>query len=95
MPYAKHVYHLFVIQTRQAEKRDLLRKHLNEKGIGTGLHYPVPLHLQKCFADLGYRKGDFPVTERLAESGLSLPMYPELTDEQIGYVAEEVRAFFK
>jgi len=95
--YAKHVYHLFVIQVRDggAEKRDSLVKFLNDSGIATGLHYPIPLHLQKCFSELGYKKGDFPVSEKLAENGLSLPMYPELSDDQIEYVAAKIREFFK
>jgi dTDP-4-amino-4,6-dideoxygalactose transaminase len=95
MPYAKHVYHLFVIQVEGGNlERDNLMKYLNDKGISTGLHYPVPLHLQSCFKGLGYKKGDFPVTEKLAESGLSLPMYPELADEQIEYVSEKIIEFF-
>jgi len=114
MDYAKHVYHLFVIQVNselgivngsklvnseegivKSARRDELQKYLNENGIATGLHYPVPLHLQPCFEHLGYKKGDFPVSEELAEQGLSLPMYAELTDEQIGYVCEKVKEFFK
>ncbi len=100
MPYAKHVYHLFVIQVnlkpeKRQETRDKLQKFLNDNGIGTGLHYPIPLHLQPCFKELGYKKGDFPVTEQLAEGGLSLPIYPELTDPQIEYVTEKIREFFK
>jgi dTDP-4-amino-4,6-dideoxygalactose transaminase len=75
--------------------RDKLQRFLNENGIGTGLHYPIPLHLQPCFKELGYKRGDFPVAEQLAESGLSLPIYPELTDEQIEYVAEKIREFFR
>jgi len=96
MDYAKHVYHLYVIQVRNGgtEKRDSLAKFLNENGIATGLHYPIPLHLQKCFSDLKYKKGDFPVSEKLAESGLSLPMYPELSDNQIEYVGEKIKEFF-
>jgi len=96
MPYAKHVYHLFVIQVAdgESEKRDKLASFLNENGISTGLHYPIPLHLQKCFAELGYKKGDFPVSERLADSGVSLPMYPELGESQIEYVAEKLKSFF-
>lgn len=92
MPYSKHVYHLFVIQL---ENRDEMQKHLNEKGVATGLHYPVPLHLQECFKSLGYKKGNFPETEKLADNCLSLPIYPELTDEQINYVSNTVRAYFK
>ncbi|MCL5030498.1 MAG: DegT/DnrJ/EryC1/StrS family aminotransferase [Bacteroidetes bacterium] len=106
MDYAKHVYHLFVIQVNQSitqsvnhvshsNTRDKLQKFLSENGISTGLHYPIPLHLQPCFQHLGYKKGDFPVAEELAEQGLSLPIYPELTDEQIEYVASKIKLFFK
>ncbi len=100
MSYAKHVYHLFVVQinTGSLEEstmtRDKLKDYLTEKEIGVGLHYPVPLHLQKCFSDLGYKNGDFPVTERLASTGLSLPMFPELSDEQVQYVIENIVNFF-
>ncbi len=100
MEYSKHVYHLFVIQVLAEEgqertaKRDALQKYLGEKGIATGLHYPIPLHLQPCFANLGYKKGDFPVTEALAEQGLSLPMFAELTDEQVEYICTEIKNFF-
>ncbi len=68
--YAKHVYHLFVIQIKNegVEARNKLAKYLNENGVSTGFHYPIPLHQQKCFSYLGYKKGDFPVTEKLAES---------------------------
>ena len=99
MPYAKHVYHLYVIQVKSQkskvknQKRDELQKFLSDKGIATGLHYPIPLHLQKCFNELGYKKGDFPVTENLATSGLSLPMYPELTDEQIDHICDSIKSF--
>ena len=101
MPWAKHVYHLYVIrvvpkdQNNRSETRDLLQKYLNENDIATGLHYPVPLHKQECFKDLGYQNGNFPVTEELAETGLSLPMFPELKDEQINYVADKIKEFFK
>ena len=73
--WAKSVYHLYVIRTT---RRDELRKHLASHGISTGLHYPVPLHLQRAFAHLGYKEGDFPVAEMLANEILSLPMFPEL-----------------
>ncbi len=97
MSYAKHVYHLFVIQVNEggSKRRDELVKYLNNIGVSTGLHYPIPLHLQPCFHDLGYKKGQFPETEKLAENGLSLPMYPELNDEQIAYVCDSVKNFFK
>jgi dTDP-4-amino-4,6-dideoxygalactose transaminase len=101
MDYAKHVYHLFVVQVKSSDNnqrtvvRDELQKFLGENGIATGLHYPIPLHLQPCFSHLGYKRGDFPVTEALAEQGLSLPMYPEMTDEQIEYVCDKIKKFFK
>ena len=90
-PGTKHVYHLYVVRTPHREK---LQKHLQERGVSTGLHYPVPLHLQKAFHYLGYRKGDFPVSEMAGDQVLSLPMYPELTREQIEYVVESIREFF-
>lgn len=95
MDYAKHVYHLFVIQTEDTRKRNELSKYLNENEIATGLHYPIPLHLQPCFNHLGHKKGDFPVTERLADCGLSLPIYAELTGEQIEYVCSKIADFYK
>jgi dTDP-4-amino-4,6-dideoxygalactose transaminase len=94
MPNVKHVYHLFVIRLESTEQRDSLQKFLNEKQISTGLHYPIPLHLQTCFSHMGHNAGDFPVTENLAGTGLSLPMFPELTDDQTGYVAESIKEFF-
>lgn len=89
---SEHVYHLYVIQTT---RRDELQKHLLSRDIQTGLHYPVPLHLQQAYRSLGYRKGEFPVSEQLAERGLSLPMFPELTTQQIDYVCASVREFFE
>jgi dTDP-4-amino-4,6-dideoxygalactose transaminase len=91
MPYAKHVYHLYVIR---APRRDDLQKHLEAKGVSTGLHYPVPLHVQNAFKHLGYKAGDFPVTEKAANEILSLPMFPELTEEQINYVTSAIREFY-
>jgi dTDP-4-amino-4,6-dideoxygalactose transaminase len=96
MEYSKHVYHLFVIQVDGGkDERDALAQYLNENGISTGFHYPVPLHLQNCFKHLGYKKGDFPETEKLAEAGLSLPMYPELKREQIEYIAEKIKQYLR
>lgn len=88
--YATSVYHLYVILV---DDRDSLQKYLGDKGVGTGLHYPVPLHLQKAYASNGYKKGDFPVTESVASRLLSLPMFPELKKEQIEYVADCVKQF--
>jgi dTDP-4-amino-4,6-dideoxygalactose transaminase len=86
-----HVYHLFVIETSE---RDALRSFLTARGIQTGIHYPIPIHLQDAYEDLGLGPGSFPQAERLAQRTLSLPMYPELTDEQIGLVADAIREYF-
>ncbi|MFC2088442.1 DegT/DnrJ/EryC1/StrS family aminotransferase [Calditrichota bacterium] len=96
LSYHKHAYHLFVIQVKGngSEQRDNLAKLLNENGIATGLHYPIPLHMQKCLKYLGYKKGDFPVSEELAFQGLSLPIYPELTEEKIRYICDVIGRFF-
>jgi dTDP-4-amino-4,6-dideoxygalactose transaminase len=86
----KHVYHIYgVYHERRAE----LQTALQAAGIHTGIHYPIPVHLQRAYADLGYKVGDLPVTETIARTQLSLPMFPELTDEQIGTVAKEVGAW--
>ncbi|MBN4065742.1 DegT/DnrJ/EryC1/StrS family aminotransferase [Candidatus Amoebophilus asiaticus] len=92
LSYAKHVYHLFVLQV---SKRDEMQKYLQENGISSGLHYPIPLHLQSCFKHLGYKQGTFPNTEKLAENCLSFPVYPEITEEQIDYVTSKVYEYFK
>ncbi len=83
----EHVYHLYVIRSDQ---REMLREELNAQGIGTGLHYPIPLHLQRAYAHLGYPSGSFPKAELSAKTGLSLPMHPALTDEQIDIVAASI-----
>jgi len=90
--YAEHVFHLYVIRT---PARDALRQHLAEEGIGTGLHYPRPLHLQQPYVALGYREGSLPVTERAAAQCLSLPMFPELTEAQVDRVADAIRRFYR
>ncbi|MDO5576141.1 MAG: DegT/DnrJ/EryC1/StrS family aminotransferase, partial [Fibrobacter sp.] len=86
--WSKAVYHLYVIRT---QNRDKLQEKLAEAGIATGLHYPVPLHLQKAYANAGYKQGDFPVTENAAKEILSLPMFPGLTREQQEYIAKTIR----
>lgn len=88
--FAQSVYHLYVIMVDQ---RDDIQQFLGEKGIATGLHYPLPLHMQKAYEHLGYKKGDFPATERAAQRLLSLPMFPELTREQIEYVTNSIKEF--
>ncbi|HEX8422806.1 MAG TPA: DegT/DnrJ/EryC1/StrS family aminotransferase, partial [Pyrinomonadaceae bacterium] len=90
LPYARHIYHLYVVQS---EERDALQKHLSAAEIQTGIHYPVPVHLQPAYASLGHKAGDFPEAERQAARILSLPMFPELSEAQIARVAESVRAF--
>jgi dTDP-4-amino-4,6-dideoxygalactose transaminase len=86
------VYHLYVIST---PKRDDLQAALKEQGIFTGIHYPIPLHLQKAMEFLGYKKGDLPVTEKAVTDILSLPMFAELTDEQITTVANSIKSFWQ
>lgn len=90
--FAGHVYHLFVVKT---PKRDLLMKHLNDNGIATGIHYPVPIHLQTGYAFLNYGNGSFPVAEKNANQILSLPMFEGLTKEEIEFVAEKIQGFFR
>lgn len=85
------VYHLYVIDTPQ---RDMLQTYLKNRGIFTGIHYPIPIHLQKCVADLGYRPGDLPVTENVVQRILSLPMFPELEEREIAYIADAVCTYF-
>jgi dTDP-4-amino-4,6-dideoxygalactose transaminase len=86
---SRHVYHQYVVRVRD---RVAWRARLTAAGIQTGVHYPIPVHLQPAYRDLGYSKGDFPVAELAAEEVLSLPMFPELTDEQIGSIAQVFRA---
>ena len=80
--------------TIRVPKRDELQHHLKEKGIGSSIYYPLPLHLQPCFAYLGYKKGSLPESERAANEVLSLPIYPELTNAQLDEVIEAVRTFY-
>lgn len=88
----RHVYNQFVIGVKA--KRDELRGFLNAAGIGTEVYYPLPLHLQECFSELNYRKGDFPVAEHAAIHTLALPVYSEMSDDQQAYVVEKIKAFY-
>ena len=92
LPDRDHAFHLYVIRTGQ---RDQLQAFLSSRQIDTFVHYPVPVHLQKAYADLGYEPGDFPETEQAAHEILSLPLYPELHSSQQEYVVEAVTEFFR
>lgn len=88
---ASHVYHLYVVRTK---KRDELQDYLTNRGIGSMIHYPVPPHLQQAYSSLGYQKGDFPIAEEIAETCLSLPLWPGMTTEQVLEVAASIMDFF-
>jgi len=87
-----HTYHQYVVRARE---RDKLKAFLKEKGIATAIYYPLPLHLQKCFSYLGYRKGDFPESEKAAEEVLALPIYPELSSGQQNFIVASIAQFYK
>jgi dTDP-4-amino-4,6-dideoxygalactose transaminase len=88
---ATHVYHLYVIRT---DKRDELQKYLHDNGIGTLIHYPIPPHLQGAYRALGYKKGDFPIAEEIAETALSLPLWPGMSKEEVIEVSNYIKIFF-
>jgi dTDP-4-amino-4,6-dideoxygalactose transaminase len=87
----QHVFHLYVIRT---EKRDELLKHLHKHEVGAGIHYPTPWHLQGAYSELGYKEGSFPLTEKICREILSLPMFPELSEEQQQHVTDTIKKFF-
>jgi dTDP-4-amino-4,6-dideoxygalactose transaminase len=91
LPGKKHIYNQYVLR---CERRDALKDHLDKAGVGNAIYYPLSLHEQKCFADLGYRAGDFPESERACKENLSIPVHPELTDGERNYVVEQIRGFY-
>lgn len=93
-PDRSHIFHQYTIRVLDG-KRDTLQRFLREKGVETQVYYPLPLHLQPCFRDLGYKEGDFPESERASREVLSLPLFPELTEEEQNYVVEAIRSFFR
>ena len=86
----EHVWHVFAIRCK---RRNELEQYLNDNGIGTNKHYPIPIHLQKAYTGLGFKKGDFPIAEEISATQLSLPIYYGMTDEQITYVIEKINKF--
>jgi len=88
----RHIFNQYIIR---APHRDKLRELLRAKGVGTEVYYPVPLHIQRCFEYLGYRKGDFPESERAADETLALPIYPGLSLEQQEYVVDQIKHFYE
>jgi len=93
MDCARHVYHLYVVRCPHRAHRDGLKSYLAEQGVGTAIHYPVPIHLQEAYRDLGYGRGDFPVTEACADEILSLPMYPELREDEVREICRLVKDY--
>lgn len=90
--HSTHVYHLFVVRTR---KRAALQEYLASKGIGSMIHYPIPPHLQKAYESLGHKKGTFPIAEEIADTCLSLPLWPGMSNDQLEYTVETIREFYK
>ena len=88
--FAEPVWHIFGIR---CNRRDELEKFLNDAGISTNKHYPIPMHLQGCYADLGFKKGDYPIAEEISETELSIPMYYGMTDEEVQYVIDRMNEF--
>ncbi|MHB1254260.1 MAG: DegT/DnrJ/EryC1/StrS family aminotransferase, partial [Candidatus Humimicrobiaceae bacterium] len=91
VPDNKHVFHLFVIRVKQREK---FMKFMSDEGISTVIHYPIPIHLQPAYKYLNYKKGILPVTEKVAEGTVSLPIFPDLEDVEVDYVIKSIKKFF-
>ena len=84
------VWHIFGIR---CSEREALEKHLNQAGVGTNKHYPIPMHLQECYKDLGFKEGDYPIAEEISKTELSLPMYYGMTGEEVRYVIDTINNF--
>jgi dTDP-4-amino-4,6-dideoxygalactose transaminase len=91
-PGSRHIYNQYCIRT---QRRDDLRAHLTKEGVGAEIYYPLPLHMQQCFAYLGHRPEDFPESLRASQESLALPIYPELAESQLQYVVDTIAAFFR
>ena len=91
--YTTHIYHQYVLRLRSSSSK--LIEHLRNKSIDSRVYYPVPLHLQKCFKYLGYKKRDFPNSEDAAEKTLAIPVYPNLTKDEMDYITESIGEFFR
>jgi len=90
-PSRKHIYHVYALRTNS---RDKLRKYLSDNGVDTGMHYPIPIHLEIVYRDLGYKKGDFPVAEKVCRQVMSLPVFPEIETKELQYVADNIKSYF-
>ncbi|MFQ3577170.1 MAG: DegT/DnrJ/EryC1/StrS family aminotransferase, partial [Cytophagales bacterium] len=93
--YSSHVFHQYTVKLESNKTREALKEHLNQKGIPSMVYYPIPLHLQPGYSFLGYSKGDFPVAEKLSETVLSLPIHTEMEEDQLSYIVEEIKTFFR
>jgi dTDP-4-amino-4,6-dideoxygalactose transaminase len=94
MPHSTHIYHQYTLRLREDVSRDDLKAYLKDRGIPSMVYYPVPMHMQEAFSDSGYQKGDFPVSEKLSRSVISLPMHTELESDQIQYITETLKQYF-
>ena len=93
--YSTHIFHQYTVVLNENVDRDDFKEYLNQKGVPSMVYYPVPIHMQKAFKDLGHKKGDFPISEKLSESVLSLPMHTELKEEQLEKITETIKSYFK
>ncbi len=93
MPEGRHIYNQFTLRVKDGQ-RDALQAHLKQRGVGSAIYYPICLHEQPCFADLGFKKGQFPESERAAAEVLSIPVFPEMTEAMLEEVAKGIESFY-